>query len=60
MVVRVRPHRAEELRNEPLWGSKVDAEVRYRVSRSRLYKGPALCIEITEYDPGPPPPPRHR
>jgi hypothetical protein len=51
MVVRVRPHRAEELRRELLWKSKTDAEVRYRVSRSRLYTGAALCIEITEYDP---------
>jgi len=46
-VVRVRRHPAQGL----LRGSKVDAEVRYRVSRSRLHMGPALRIEITEYDP---------
>ena len=47
-VVRVRRHPAQGL----LRGSKVDAEVRYRVSRSRLHMGPALRIEITEYDSG--------
>jgi hypothetical protein len=51
MVVRVKPHRTKD---EFLWESGVDAEVRYRVSRrNRLYLGPlpSLCIEITEYDP---------
>jgi hypothetical protein len=51
MKIRVQRHPVKEL----LWGTKIDVEVRYRVSKSQLHTGPALCIEITEYDPNPRP-----